>query len=99
MRYTLVAHSEFGRRIAPNLSEGCDHGYGNAMFLMGDGIDGGRVLTQWPGMDPASLNEGDLDVTIDYRDVLAEVAERRLGSAEAGPLFPGHTAPHLGVTI
>ncbi len=99
VRYTLVAHSEFGRRIAPNLSEGCDHGYGNAMFLMGDGIDGGRVLTQWPGMDPASLNEGDLDVTIDYRDVLAEVAERRLGSPDAGPLFPGHTAMHLGVTI
>jgi uncharacterized protein (DUF1501 family) len=69
------------------------------MFLMGDGIDGGRVLTQWPGMDPASLNEGDLEVTIDYRDVLAEVAERRLGSPDAGPLFPGHTATHPGVTI
>lgn len=99
IRYTLVAHSEFGRRVGPNLSEGCDHGFGNAMFLMGDGIDGGRVLTQWPGLDPSSLNEGDLDVTIDYRDVLAEVAERRLGSPDAGPLFPGHTANFLGVTV
>lgn len=99
VRYTLVAHSEFGRRIAPNLSEGCDHGFGNAMFLMGDGIDGGRVLTQWPGLAPSSLNNGDLDVTIDYRDVLAEVAERRLGSPDAGPLFPGHSATFPGVTV
>lgn len=97
--YTLVAHSEFGRRVAPNLSDGCDHGFGNAMYLMGNGVDGGRVLTQWPGLAPANLNQGDLDVTIDYRDVLFEVAERRLGSPDASVLFPGHTPTLLGVTI
>ncbi len=97
--YTLVAHSEFGRRIAPNLSDGCDHGHGNAMYVMGDQINGGRVLTQWPGMAPANQVEGNLDVTIDYRDILAEIADRRLGNTQLDALFPDHVRTVHGVTL
>ncbi|MFT5732065.1 MAG: hypothetical protein ACJAZN_000521 [Planctomycetota bacterium] len=99
VRYTLVAHSEFGRRIAPNLSGGCDHGHGNAMYVMGDQINGGRVLTQWPGLSPANQVDGNLGVTIDYRDILAEIAERRLGSTELDALFPDHVRTVHGVTL
>jgi uncharacterized protein (DUF1501 family) len=99
VRYTLVAQSEFGRRVAPNLSDGIDHGYGNTMFLMGDGIDGGRVLTQWPGLAPANLVLGNLDVTIDYRDILAEIASQRLGNGNTAALFPDHVPIVHGVTL
>lgn len=99
VKYTLVAHSEFGRRIEPNLSEGCDHGYGNAMYVMGDNIDGGRVLTQWPGLAPANLVEGNLDVTTDYRDILGEIAQVRLGNTNLAALFPGYTPTFQGITI
>ena len=44
--FTLVAMSEFGRRLRENGSSGCDHGYGNVMMLMGNCINGGRVCAR-----------------------------------------------------
>ena len=44
---SLVALSEFGRTVRENASQGTDHGHGNAMFVLGDHITGGRVLTQF----------------------------------------------------
>ena len=76
-KVTLVAVSEFGRRVQENENWGTDHGYGNAMFVVGGGVSGGYKGT-WPGL----VNDYDADVlvTTDYRSVLAEVVHGPLRS-------------------
>jgi len=98
-RWTLVVQSEFGRRVAQNGSLGTDHGHGSCLFAMGDGIAGGQVIAQWPGLAPGQLDQGDLAVTRDYRDVLAEILVNRMGATNLGALFPGFTPTSVGVTI
>jgi len=96
---TVVVMSEFGRRLLENGSLGTDHGYGTAMLVMGNNIDGGRVLTQWPGLAPEQLFEGrDLEITIDYRDILAEIVQQRLGNPNLDLVFPNYTPTFRGVT-
>jgi len=94
-RVTLVTISEFGRRVEENGDHGVDHGYGNAMLLLGAGVAGGAVHGSWPGL--VSLDEGDLSVTTDFRSVLWAVLAARFpevsGSKET--VFPGFTAPAL----
>ncbi len=98
-RITVVTMTEFGRRIQENASGGTDHGHGSFMFLLGGGVNGGRVHGIWPGLAPEQrVGPGDLAITSDYRTVLAEVLERRLGNSRIGEVFPGFTAPgYLGV--
>jgi uncharacterized protein (DUF1501 family) len=88
---TLVTLTEFGRRVEENGSGGTDHGFGQAVFLMGDGVKGGQVHGTWPGLAPNQLIDGDLDATTDYRNLLAEVLEKRCGasSGNIGDIFPG----------
>jgi uncharacterized protein (DUF1501 family) len=97
---TVVAVSEFGRNVRENGSNGTDHGRGTVMFAMGKGIVGGKVLTKnWPGLAKENLESGqDLKVTVDYKDILAEIVERRLGNSNLGFVFPGWTPTMLGVT-
>lgn len=54
----------------------------------------------WPGLAlEQRAGPGDLAITTDYRTLLAEVLERRLGNPRIGEVFPGFTAPrYLGVT-
>lgn len=93
---TVVVMSEFGRRIAENGGHGTDHGHGNAMFVLGRHVRGGRVVTQWPGLN--DLYDGiDLRITTDYRDVLAEVLARRIGNQNLGAVFPNYTPVFRGV--
>jgi uncharacterized protein (DUF1501 family) len=88
-RVTVVTLSEFGRRVAENGGHGVDHGYGNAMLLLGAGVRGGAVRGSWPGL--ASLDDGDLPVTCDYRSVLWEVLVSRFPelSGSRARIFPG----------
>ena len=88
---TIVVMSEFGRTARENGSGGTDHGHGNAMWVLGGPVGGGRVLGDWNGVGDAALNEGrDLPVTTDFRSVLAQVAERhlRLPDRQLAQLFP-----------
>jgi uncharacterized protein (DUF1501 family) len=81
--YSVVTMSEFGRRAAENGNAGTDHGHGGVMFAFGSQVNGGQVYTDWPGLAPEHLyGPGDLAVTIDYRDVLAEMIAHRLGNPE-----------------
>jgi uncharacterized protein (DUF1501 family) len=98
-RITVLAMSEFGRRVKENASGGTDHGHGNVMFLLGGGVQGGKVHGPWPGLAPGQLvGPGDLAITTDYRTVLAEVLERRVGNTRIGEVFPGFVLPgYLGV--
>jgi uncharacterized protein (DUF1501 family) len=93
---TLVTLSEFGRRVAENGSRGVDHGYGNAMLMLGGGVKGGTVYGNWPGLAPAKLASGDLMATTDYRSVLAEVLQQRCRVGSTSAIFPNVTPSAFG---
>lgn len=96
---TIIVQTEFGRRLQENGGMGTDHGHGGVMFVIGGNITGGRVLSHWPGLQPEQLFEGlDLAVTIDYRDVLAEIVQNRLGNPNLAFVFPDYTPKFEGVT-
>jgi uncharacterized protein (DUF1501 family) len=86
----LLTMSEFGRTVRENGNRGTDHGHANAMFVMGNGVRGGKVYGQWPGLKSDQLYEGrDLALTTDFRDVFGEIARRHLGSTDTKSVFPG----------
>jgi len=93
---TLVMVTEFGRRLEQNGSGGLDHGHGGAVFLLGGGLNGGKVHGRWPGLAASALDHGDVAGANDYRDVLAEALERRFGITDVATVFPGHTYRRLG---
>ncbi|MFI5309919.1 MAG: DUF1501 domain-containing protein [Gemmatimonadales bacterium] len=97
---TLVAMSEFGRNVRENGSAGTDHGRGGVMFAMGHNINGGRVLTKnWLPLAKENQQDGqDVKVTIDHRDVLAEIVANRLGNPNLSVIWPGYTPTFQGVT-
>src|SRR6266851_2516531 len=90
----VVVLSEFGRTVNENGDGGTDHGHGNAVWVLGGKVRGGRVYGDWPGLAPAALYEGrDLAVTTDYRGALAAVLARHLRISDRGltEIFPGFT--------
>ncbi len=98
---TLVALSEFGRNVRENASAGTDHGRASAMFVMGPGIAGGKVVTNnWPGLARENLESGqDLRVTLDHRDILAEIVAKRLGNTNVSVVFPDYVPTYRGVSV
>jgi uncharacterized protein (DUF1501 family) len=95
-KVTLVTISEFGRRVGPNGNGGLDHGWGNMMLLLGGGVSGGYHAS-WPGLD--NLTDGDLSVTTDYRQVLAEVVAKRFPGKSVSSVFPGLVQDPIGVLV
>ncbi|MBC7771687.1 MAG: DUF1501 domain-containing protein [Pyrinomonadaceae bacterium] len=96
--FTLVVMSEFGRSLIENASYGTDHGRGGVMWVMGSAVAGGRVTTIWPGLAYEQLyDHRDLQVTIDYRDILAEILQTKLGNDRLDLVFPGFTPTFRGV--
>ena len=88
-RISVLVYTEFGRRIAQNGSVGTDHGTGSLAYLMGGGVNGGQVISDWPGLD-VGVNE-DLQITTDLRSVISEMLGKRLGGTDVGQVFPGFT--------
>jgi uncharacterized protein (DUF1501 family) len=91
-RDVVVVASEFGRTCAENGTRGTDHGHGNVMWLMGNGVNGGRTHGRWTGLAKNQLNEGrDLPVHHDFRDVFSRVMVNALGvsNAQASQVFQG----------
>ena len=92
----VVVLSEFGRTVKENGDGGTDHGHGNAIWVVGGGVRGGRVYGEWPGLAPAALFEArDLAVTTDFRTVVAAVITRhlRLPDRALAQIFPGFSPP------
>jgi uncharacterized protein (DUF1501 family) len=96
---TLVMLSEFGRNVRENGSLGTDHGHGNCMFIMSGHVNGGQVMSQWPGLGAGQLYQNqDLMITIDHRDILSEIVTKRLGNgANLGSIFPGYSYNDRGL--
>ncbi|MFZ4514908.1 MAG: DUF1501 domain-containing protein [Acidimicrobiia bacterium] len=72
---TVVAYSEFGRRLALNASNGTDHGTAAPMFVAGNGVRSG-LYGEYPSL--TSLDDGDLKYTTDFRAVFGTLAARVL---------------------
>ena len=84
----VTAMSEFGRNAFENGSAGTDHGHGGLMFVLGGHVNGGQVVADWPGLADGQLFENqDLEITVDYRDVLTELVTKRLGNPDYSSVF------------
>jgi uncharacterized protein (DUF1501 family) len=96
-RVTLVVMTEFGRRLQENSGFGTDHGRASFMMVMGGHVAGGKVHGRWPGLAADQLEEpGDLRVTTDYRNVLAEILSKRTANSDLGAVFPGLSLSTVG---
>jgi len=88
----VVVCSEFGRTSAENGTRGTDHGHGNALWIMGNRVNGGRWHGAWDGLAQGNLHDGrDLPVRNDFRAVFAQVlrATQGLNAKDLDALFPG----------
>jgi uncharacterized protein (DUF1501 family) len=93
-RNVVVAiYSEFGRRVRANASQGTDHGTASDVFLLGTPVKGGFYGGQ-PSL--TDLDNGDLKVTTDFRDVYATLLHGVLGT-DPGKVLSGWTGQVSGV--
>jgi uncharacterized protein (DUF1501 family) len=88
----IVVATEFGRTARINGTEGTDHGTGTIALLAGGAVNGGRMITDWPGLKPANLYQArDLAATTDLRAVIKGVLHDQFGIGErvlADAVFP-----------
>jgi uncharacterized protein (DUF1501 family) len=75
-RVLVLCFSEFGRRVAENGSHGTDHGTAGPVFLAGQNVKAGLVGETPKLLD---LQDGDLKMSVDFRQVYATVLEDWLG--------------------
>jgi uncharacterized protein (DUF1501 family) len=83
-RTAILVITEFGRMVAPNGTNGTDHGTAGAALLAGGAVKGGRVIADWPGLSRAQLHEGrDLRPTLEFRPIFKALLRDHLKIAEA----------------
>lgn len=67
----VVVVSEFGRTFRENGNNGTDHGHGSVYWVLGGGINGGRIAGEQVGIQRATLfQDRDFPVLNDYRAML-----------------------------
>ena len=62
------------------------------MFALGGSVAGGQMHGAFPGLDDASLFEGqDVAVTTDFRQIIGEALVKRMGmsAGNVSSVFPG----------
>lgn len=79
-RVIVLVFSEFGRRVEENGSRGTDHGVAAPMFLLGKPVRGG-LHSKHPSLN--DLVNGDLAMTVDFRQVYATLLDGWLGAPSA----------------
>ena len=75
-RVIVMAFSEFGRRVQENGSSGTDHGAAGPVFLAGKHVAGG-CFGDHPSL--SDLDDGDLKMSIDFRQLYATILNEWLG--------------------
>jgi uncharacterized protein (DUF1501 family) len=96
----VVVISEFGRTFRENGDRGTDHGHGSVYWVMGGGINGGRILGPQVKVDQANLFQNrDYPVLTDYRAMFAGLVQRMYGldATSVQRIFPGVHAAELGI--
>jgi uncharacterized protein (DUF1501 family) len=97
----VMVMTEFGRTARMNGTNGTDHGTGTVSFVAGGAVSGGKVMANWPGLNPGQLFEDrDLAPTTDIRSVAKGILTAHLGlnAAALDAVFPGGPAqPSLGL--
>lgn len=91
--YTIIVQSEFGRRVRENANQGCDHGTGNMMMIIGDKVRGGKFYGDAPELTDDTLFESqDIATTTDYRQVISEVLRHgcNVSGENLSGIFPGY---------
>jgi uncharacterized protein (DUF1501 family) len=83
---TIMAFSEFGRRVKQNGSNGTDHGTAEPMFVIGNKVKGG-LYGRYPSLTDLD-NNGDLKFNADFRSVYAGVLKGVVG-ADPAPILAG----------
>ena len=64
---TVLAFSEFGRRVEENASAGTDHGTAGPVFVAGESVKPG-LFSEYPSLTELD-EEGDLISTVDFREI------------------------------
>ncbi len=91
----VLVMTEFGRTVRMNGTKGTDHGTGSVAFALGGAVAGGRVVADWPGLDPGKLLEDrDLQPTLDLRAVAKGLLAQHLGlgANSLAAVFPDSNA-------
>jgi uncharacterized protein (DUF1501 family) len=96
----VVVISEFGRTFRENGDRGTDHGHGSVYWVMGGGINGGRIHGEQVKVDQPNLFQNrDYPVLTDYRAMFAGLFQRMYGLdvASVQRIFPGAHPIDLGL--
>jgi uncharacterized protein (DUF1501 family) len=72
----VLIYTEFGRRVAGNVSGGTDHGWANDVFAVGSAVHGG-FFGEPPTL--SKLSSGNQPYTTDFRSVYATALDHILG--------------------
>jgi uncharacterized protein (DUF1501 family) len=76
----VVTISEFGRTFRENGDRGTDHGHGSVYWVLGGGINGGRILGEQVKVEqPKLFQNRDYPVMTDYRSFFAGLFQRMYG--------------------
>jgi uncharacterized protein (DUF1501 family) len=98
-RTAVLIATEFGRTAAVNGTRGTDHGTASAALLLGGAVQGGRVVSDWPGLSARELYQGrDLRPTLDLRSVIKTVLRDHLKISSRtldADVFPDRALPYL----
>ncbi len=93
----VMTMTEFGRTVEQNGSLGTDHGRGSCMFVLGNGVNGGKIYGKVPELSFENLEDRrDLPVTTDFRSLFAGVVADQL-QVESPDLFPGWTGEMMKI--
>ncbi len=84
----ILMFTEFGRRVQDNGS-GTDHGSGSVAFVIGDGVKGG-AYGEYPSLEHAKLDEGDLRWNNDFRGTYATLLDKWMNLDDKAILGAGY---------
>jgi len=96
----VVVISEFGRTFRENGDRGTDHGHGSVYWVIGGGINGGRIAGEQVKVEQAHLFQNrDYPVLTDYRALFAGLLQRIYGldAASLQRIFAGVKPAELGL--
>jgi len=96
----VIVVSEFGRTFRENGDRGTDHGHGSVYWVMGGGINGGRILGEQIKVEqPHLFQNRDYPVLTDYRAMFAGLFQHMFGLEQASVqrIFAGAHPAELGL--